>query len=391
MRVADGLRLANALATYWETNGLYQEGYDWFRRGLAIPLENDEHTRAIRARAYLLAGIAGDRLISRLMQQQLYSESVALYRQCDDRFGLALALIKYGWILSDTMPRDPHPVDYASGIALTEEAIAILEELGGGPTAFANIFGAKVNIAVRQRDFDTSRRMCQQSIAFFEQSGDFFRSERLKYTEAVLAIDSRDFITARRLLEHHLEFGRKINRKNIMVLSIQWLGYTAYLQEDYAQSEIYFQQALVINKELGILEGVVWIKRLLGCINFHLGYIPKARQFFLESQFMGRKLSTGDKRGNPGGDLSFVIWMGVLAASIGRPLLSARFLGAVEAILETFFKPLDDQDKREYDLLVGKLRSTLDAATFTSAWAEGRKLSLEEVLEEALVFCREEE
>jgi len=57
-------------------------------------------------------------------------------------------------------------------------------------------------------------------------------------------------------------------------------------------------------------------------------------------------------------------------------------------VMETFFKPIDETDKREYDCIAGKVRSALDEAAFSAAWAEGRKLALEQALEEALAFCK---
>jgi hypothetical protein len=111
----------------------------------------------------------------------------------------------------------------------------------------------------------------------------------------------------------------------------------------------------------------------------------------LKSQSLGRKLPNGDGFGDPSGDLSFVLWMGTIAESQGQPVLAARFLGAVEGVLETFFKHLlDDLDQIEYERISEKVRAALDEATFTAAWAEGRKLNLEEALEEALAYCRQE-
>jgi hypothetical protein len=37
------------------------------------------------------------------------------------------------------------------------------------------------------------------------------------------------------------------------------------------------------------------------------------------------------------------------------------------------------------------VRAALDEPTFTAAWTEGRKLTLEQALEEALAFCHEGE
>jgi tetratricopeptide (TPR) repeat protein len=348
----------------------------------------DESLLKLRAKAY---GQWWDKdsLPETILQQNL-KKSMDLYSQSDDKIQLARAQVNYGLILADDMPNNPHPVDFASGISLIKEGITILEQYND-PLILGDIYRFKAVLAHRQKDYDTYQTMIDQAQASFEQAGDILTCARVNYSRAQFALERSDYKTAKRLFEWCRDYFRNINDKILWGGSSAWLGVIAYYQEYFAQAENLYRQALVAFQDTGVWLGPVWITRLLATAILHTGQIERAKKTFLESQYKGRKLSTGDKPGDPYGDLAFVIWMGVLAARIGRPVLAARFLGAVEAILESFFKPLDDYDKREYNLIVSKLRSTLDEATFTSAWAEGRKLSLQAVQEEALAFCHEEE
>jgi hypothetical protein len=165
------------------------------------------------------------------------------------------------------------------------------------------------------------------------------------------------------------------------------LGELAYCQDDFTRAETYFQEAAVQYRDIGVLEGPVWITRMLACTILRQGQVRRAMQLFLDSQSLGRKLYF-EKQGDPGGDLAFVLWMGSIAESLGQLGITARYLGAVEGVLETFFKPIDPFDQIEYDRLTGILRAGLDETTFTTAWVEGRKLTLEQALDEALAFCR---
>jgi len=380
-QAAQGLRLASALAGYWENKGLTQEGYDWLSTGLAMPGE-EERLLPIRARAYLRA--ANLRGVPDTICQQLCSQSVALYRKTDDRSGLARALINYGLMLSDTKPQNPRTVDYASGMALTEEGIAIFEEIGD-PWGLGWVFWAKSWLADNQKEYTAQRKMLEKAITVFEQAGDLLSSESTKEQLVYSLTEQGDFETARRLCEQHLEFTRKVNHKPASAFAFGLLGQIAHHQEDFSRAETCFLEAMALFNEIGIRwSPVVWISRMLGCCTARQGQIERARQLLLDSQSLGRKMPNGNQFGDPGGDLAFVLWMGSIAESRGQLVLAVRFLGAVEAVQETFFKTLDDFDQKEYERLTVKLRAALDEAAFTAAWAEGRKLDLEQAVALAL-------
>jgi len=58
--------------------------------------------------------------------------------------------------------------------------------------------------------------------------------------------------------------------------------------------------------------------------------------------------------------------------------------GAVEASCEALGRKMGIADRAEYDRIIAMVRTQLDEATFNVAWAEGRKMTLEQAIENAL-------
>ena len=139
--LAVGLRLAAGLARFWFLRGHYVEGRDWLERFLADDGEaapGDATPGVTRARA--LEGLAA--LVYNMgdyaRAATLYEQSIALYRQRDDRHAVARALTDLGGVLRDRG-------DGARAIAQLEESLALYRELGDRPGiahALVNLGGA---------------------------------------------------------------------------------------------------------------------------------------------------------------------------------------------------------------------------------------------------------
>jgi len=63
----------------------------------------------------------------------------------------------------------------------------------------------------------------------------------------------------------------------------------------------------------------------------------------------------------------------------------------VDAVLEFIQTTLLPFDQQQYDRNVSKLREQLDEATFTTAWAEGRAMTLEQGVGYALETAKNPE
>lgn len=94
------LRLAAALRHYWEWQGHMPEARHWLNAALAIPFEESAERTVLAARARALSETG--RLIFLQNQKEaalkLVEQSMALWRQLDDKHGLAGALLHRGWV-----------------------------------------------------------------------------------------------------------------------------------------------------------------------------------------------------------------------------------------------------------------------------------------------------
>jgi hypothetical protein len=62
---------------------------------------------------------------------------------------------------------------------------------------------------------------------------------------------------------------------------------------------------------------------------------------------------------------------------------AARFCGAA-SVVGLSYPRVSPFDQIEYDHIVAAIRAQLDEATFAAAWAEGRQMTLDEAIAEAL-------
>lgn len=72
-------------------------------------------------------------------------------------------------------------------------------------------------------------------------------------------------------------------------------------------------------------------------------------------------------------------------ASVGGQAASAaRMFGSAEALLQAIGNPVYDVDRSLYEAMVTATRGQLDEQEFTRAWAEGRALTPDQAITEAL-------
>jgi hypothetical protein len=76
--------------------------------------------------------------------------------------------------------------------------------------------------------------------------------------------------------------------------------------------------------------------------------------------------------------------LGHLAHHEGASARAARLMGAAIALREALGIIVVPNDRAEYDRIVESARARLGEATFASAWAEGRAMSLEQAIALAL-------
>jgi DNA-binding SARP family transcriptional activator/Tfp pilus assembly protein PilF len=214
---AVGLRMAGALAQFWERHGYTKEGRAWLDALLAAD-EEGETPPPVRARALNVTGnlarVEGDyeEAVAR------YRESLALRQASGDVRGIAVALNNLGVTAKDRG-------DYAAARTHLEESLSLKRDLGD-----------RRSIAVTLNNL------------------------------GLTANGQRDHGAARAFLEESLEHFRELGDKWGIALALNNLGSTAALAGDYEEAAALHRSSLALRRGLkdkwGVAEGLEGLAKI---------------------------------------------------------------------------------------------------------------------------------
>ena len=320
----EDLRLCGALNRFWSTRGHLAEGRKWCARILAkerAAERTPEYAKALNA-AGNLAWHQTDYPAARA----LLEESLAIFRELDDRAGIAQSLNNLGNVAIEQG-------DYPAARALYEESLAIRRELGdrrGMATVLCNLG----NVAYERGDF-TAARILSEALAISRELGDRARIADALNNLGNLACNQGDFGSARALIEESLAIGRDLGDRDGIASSLHSLGVVAYLQ----------------------------------------GHLAAARALYTESLDNRRELDDrlGIARALEG--------LAAVVAALGSSLRAARIWGAAQRLREEIGTPLSPTERSHYDQRAAAARAAADDAAFDRAWQEGRALTLTQAID----------
>jgi len=225
--------------------------------------------------------------------------------------------------------------DYATAQTLYEECLAIWRELGD-----------KSSIAVA---------LTQLGLIKHEQ-GD--HTNTLSYLEQSLTL--------------HQEAGERRNSAH----TLYWLGCIAEEQGDLEKARFHLEEAYAIDLEFGQRAGHAQWK--LGDVLSMQGVYAAARKLLIESLKVAWEL--GDKA-LANASLEYLAW---LAYSEGESERAVRLFGAADILRTTCGYIFSPSDKNKHVARTVEVRATLGDAAFTTAWEQGRAMTLEQAVAYAL-------
>ena len=325
--VEAGLRLGAALWRFWQVRGHLAEGRERVERLLALP-DPSERT-AVRAYAQACAGrlawAQGDHAAAR----PLFEESLAVLRELGDTRGVAFSLLNLGMVANGQG-------DEAARSLLAEAAT--LSRQAGDP---------------------------------WLESGSLFHLGRAAYTLG-------DYSEARTALERSVRLAKEVGDLRLRANPLTILATIMLEQGDLDEAQSLFEEALAIQRELGDTWGVSSSLASLGAVALRQRGEAPARTFFEESLVIRRQAGDRDGIAASLDDLAGV------AASRGQPLGAARLHGAAAAVREAAGIALGRVARHELDDRLAALRSGLGDEEFAAVWAQGRAMTLEQAVDEAL-------
>jgi tetratricopeptide (TPR) repeat protein len=323
-----GLRLGAALQPFWSTRGHLSEGRERLLALLAGSKAR-EHTKAraaaLSAAAYL-AELQGDYASARSLQE----ESMKIRRELGDRQGIAQSLNNLGNVAY-------RQGDYASACSLQEEALIINRQLGNRSWVSNNLNNLG-NVAYNRGDYASARSLYEESLEIQRELGDRWGIADTVLNLGNVAYSQGDYASARSLHEESLALKRELGDKRGSAMSLNNLGHVAHSQGDYASARPLLEESLLIRRELGDRPGIAYTLESFASLN-----------------------AKEDNREQ-----------------------AARLWGAAERLREEIGTPLAIDDRDEQDRDVTAVRLVMSQEAFSTSWAEGRAMTMQQAIEHAL-------
>ena len=324
-----GLRLAVALGWFWHRHGDWAEGRRWLEAMLARPAASGHHAR----RAWALFGVAllawyqADAPTAR----ERAAESLAIWQELDDRWGLAHTLIASGLV---ALAFDRNPAAARAQLSRSAEIFRAADDRWGLAVALTML--GYVPHALGEAA--EARALFEQGLELWLALDDPWGSMIALTKLGELALEQGDYTGAIPFLEASLARSREEGNKEGMSWALHNLGLAAQLQGDGVRAAVFLGEGLVLNWELG--------------------HTTRLRQ-------------------------NLEALAGVILAR-EEPRAAARLLGAAEALGESTPWRITALERTIVAQTREALRSQLDEATMATALREGRSLPPDEAVAHAL-------
>jgi predicted ATPase/DNA-binding CsgD family transcriptional regulator len=317
------LQLAAELWWFWYKRGHLSEG----RRWLAEVLEKNVSPTSTRAEALSGAGVLARNQSDFEQAQAWLEECLDLRRELGDKKGTSKVLVDLGTVAGDR--GDP-----AQAAAFFEKGLRLKKDVGDR--------------------WGTALVLGNLAAAAYEQG---------------------NLAEAAALSEESLELFRALGDKGGIAWAYETLGEVAEEEDEHEKAAASYQESLVLYREVGDKEGIALMTRHLGRIARTQGDYGRAATLYDES------LRLYEELGNKLGTAQALEGMAALRAAYGQPEPATRCWAAAEALREEIGAPLENIEHTKHETFIAAAREALDEEAFANAWAEGRKLTPEQVLD----------
>jgi predicted ATPase/class 3 adenylate cyclase/DNA-binding CsgD family transcriptional regulator len=359
------LRLGAALRRFWDVRSYYSEGRSFLERALtgSEGVAASVRAKALRAAANLaLSQDDHDRV------EALCKESLALCRESVDKQGAAYSLYLLGelaWRRSD----------YIAARSLIEESLAFWREVGK-MDVIAWSLSYLADVASEQGEYTRGRTLYEQSLALQRELGNKRGvAWSLSGLAQVLFVSQSDPATIHSLLGESLTLFKELGHKEGIAWALGLLGQVFLQQGDAVTTRSLLEESVVISGEIGIRWSTAQSLSVLARASASEGDYSAAQVLYEESLAIARKV------GNKWLIASCLEGLADLVAAQGEPAWAVRLWGAAEALRDTIGAPLPPVYHADYDRSVAAVRAQLGEKVFAAAWAEGRAMTLEQVLD----------
>jgi predicted ATPase/transcriptional regulator with XRE-family HTH domain len=360
------IRLATALAWFWELRAHLSEGGRWLEAALAGTgaCHGDERARTLN-KAGRLAQCRGEYERA----AALYQEGLTLWRALGDKQGIGGALDNLANLAYDTG-------DYERAAALSSESLALWHELADARGIAGSLHNLGI-VAQHQGRYDQAAALHGKSLELRRELGDTWGIAVSLHNLGNVAIYQGDYDRALTLHQESLTTFRGLGDQRGIASLLYSLALAAQYQGAYDRAVALYEESLTMRRELGDIWGSAASLVNLGVVARERGDGARARALHEEGLALFRRLN--DKWG--------IAWsLEGLASALGAQghlLHAARLFGAAHALREAIGAPLPAVDRAWYERDLGIIKEGLGEQAFAAALAAGSILPLAQLIGDA--------
>jgi predicted ATPase len=359
------LRLANALARFWDVQNRWGEGSDFLERALVGSEETV--TRHVRAKALETALFIALNRGDSERAEVLCEESLAVYQQLGDKRGIGQALQRLGQLARTKG-------NFAAARSLLEEALILYREVGNMWYTAQAIFQLGL-LEEQQGAYVAARARFEESLALYREVGDKQRLVNSLYWLASMLLNQGDASTAAALLEEGLKLAMEVGYKVGQADCLRALCEVALCQGGPAAARRRALESVGLLRDIGGRDDQVAASLMcLGRVETRQGNFAPARACYEESLALARK---GDFKEELAAGLE---GLACVVAAQGVLSWAVRLWGAADRLHEATGIPIAPVYRADYERSVAAIRAQLGEQAFAAGWAEGRMMTLEQVL-----------
>jgi predicted ATPase/DNA-binding CsgD family transcriptional regulator len=369
------LRVASALARFWEVQHRLQEGRTFLERALVG--SEEAVAPSVRARALETVVFVALNQGETGRAEALGEQVLALYRQLGDKQGMAAALLRLG-VIARTRG------DFATARPSFEEALSLYRAMEHpGNTAWTpfhpgNTAWALFHLGLleeRQGTYAQARARFEESLGLFRQEGDKKGMVNALYWLAWMVLNQGEAKTAAALLEEGCQQAREIGYQVGLADCLRALCEVALSQDDPATARARAEESLGVLREIGANDDQIASSLIrLGRAEARQGNIAAARACYEES--LARALKGNFKEEIASG-LEGLASVGVAQ---GARILAVQLWAAAATVRDAGGVPIPPLERADYEREVSAARVHLGEKAFASAWEEGRAMTPEQAL-----------
>ena len=231
-------------------------------------------------------------------------------------------------------------------------------------------------MALLQSDLLGARDLLQQALEISHELDDKRQAAWALVLMGLTFLGDPD--QANRLTEEGLALFRDLDDRSGMASAYNELGEIARVHGQDDQARRNYEAAVAVAEQAGNIRRKYSSLATLSFIAQHENDHMQAIALLRQKLAFAREMKNHHY-------MAMEIWMlaGSLGA-VGEPERAARLLGAAETTLSRIGAHIETTDRPEYERINREVRTLLDEATFQAAWAEGRKMTLEQAVADAL-------